>query len=505
MTQSDFLMNIKDKKNIINENTLNFKEKDYSRILDILTIICKSIEIIPEIVFEKIELLDDEYENEKMIRTISIENSRVIKIRIHFKLVNEDGSIICDDKTNEELRPTIDLLIPRLIDGSFILFDVTYYAMLQILDYKSLVKENMVTIKTLINKMRMEIKKSRKKQSRVELELFRRKDMPLWLVLFSMYKPMEALMRVFRTKEIFVYYNDGSIELDDSCIEIGNKILRVGGAIDSNKGIDTLINTKENRDYSFSISIMFESLKEFISDKNVNKFILKYATETDIEAFFSTSEPFVEILGSYYSTNTNKFLTKGSNVVHSLNRFLDDISKGYMEVEDMLDMFVKELERINNHNKALETNDQETIENNMANNLLNKRVRLSEYIIFPFTKKLSDNMHSILNGNSKDNIRINKIQNIFKIDKNIIIKYLLTNNLIRYNDQSNLMSAIANTKASFITSETNNNISNNLRSVPATGIGRIDLITTPTGQSVGLTVNLSATRKDLIDEKGIIK
>lgn len=511
MKQSDFLMNIIDEKNLINENTLNFKEKDYAKIIDILSIICKSIEIIPEIVFERIELLDDEYENDKMMRNIPIENSRLIKLRIHFRLIDEDGNSVIDEKTKKELKPTIDLLIPRLIDDSFLIYDVTYYPMLQILDYKSLVKDNTVTIKTLINKMRMEIKKSRKKVYRVELELFKRKDMPLWLVLFSLYSPLEAMKRVFRTNDIKVVDNIDNRTIDDLAVTeimIGNKILQIEHSDSNNKDcfvpIDHLINKDDNKKYEFSIRVMLDSLKEFFYDKNASKFINKYVDEKDHEDLFISSDEFIEFLGSYYSTNVNKQLTKGKNVCHSLNRFLDDISKSYMEVEDMLDMYIKEIEKINEHNIAIENSDEKTIEFNMANNLLNKRVRMSEYIIFPFTKKLSENMHSILNGNSKDNIRINKIQNIFKIDKNIIIKYLLTNNLVRYNDQSNQMSAIASTKASFVTSESTENISDTLRNIHRTAIGRIDTVTTSTGDSTGLTFNLSATNKNLFDSTGKI-
>lgn len=499
MTQSDFLMNIVDKKNLINENTLNFKEKDYAKIIDILSIICKSIEVIPEIVFERIELLDDEYENEKMIRTIPIENSRVIKIRIHFKLVDENRNIIVDEKTGKELRPTIDLLIPRLINGSFILSDVTYYAMLQILDYKSLVKENKSLVKTLINKMEIEIKKNRKKQNRVEIDVFNRKEVPMWLVLFSILDPIEAMKSVFKIEDIRIgSLNDGSVDEDledEELIIIQDKYIKLNGVLES---------IKRNEEYSFSISIMLEALKEFLNNKVSSKFLDKYISNTDAEELMRSNEIFIEMLGSYYSSNSNKFLAKGMNVVHSLNRFLDDISKSYMGVENLLDMFMNELERINKHNIALKNNDQEAIENNMANNLLNKRVRMSEYIIFSFTKKLSDNMHIVLNSNTKDDIRMNKIQNIFKINKNIIIKSLLTNNLVRYNDQSNQMSAIASTKASFIASESSKNIPDSLKSVPASGLGRIDLITTPTGSSVGLTFNLSATNPKLVDEKGII-
>ena len=161
MTQRDFLVNIVDKENIVNGYTMNYKDYDYKNILNILSIICKSIEVIPEIVFERIELLDDEYQNEKMIRNIPIENTRVIKIKIHFKIIDDEGNVRIDDKTGKEVRPVIELMIPRLINGTFILYDVAYYCMLQILDFKSLIRENSSTVKTLINKLKIVLKKNR--------------------------------------------------------------------------------------------------------------------------------------------------------------------------------------------------------------------------------------------------------------------------------------------------------------------------------------------------------
>lgn len=498
--ESDFLLSVVDKENLINENTLKFKEKDYSKIIDILTIVCKSIEVIPEIVFEKIELLDDEFENDKHQRLITIENSRLIKLRIHFKLVDENGNIYLDEKTNKELRPTIDLLIPRLIDGSFIISDVTYYAMLQILDYKSLLKENKSIVKTIINKMEIEIKKNRKKQSRVELDVFTRKELPMWLVLLALYKPKEALERVFRTKDITFgtivdkETRDLYIENKDTIV-IGDKFIKINN-------FDDLL--EKEKEHEFSISLMAEALQEFVLNKNIVKTVEQYAESVTLEEFLEDNEVFIELLGSYYCTNSNKYLAKGESVLHSFRRFLDDISKKYMKVNDLLEMFISELERINKHNIAIKTNDEETLENNMANNLLNKRMRMSEYIIYAFTKKLSDNMHVILNTINKDTIRINKILNIFKIDKNIIIKALLTNNLVRYNEQSNLMTAIGMTKASFVSTEVTKKIPDTLMAIPHTGLGRIDIITTPTGHTVGLTFNLSATNQNLIDDSGII-
>lgn len=473
MTQKEFIVNIFDKDNEVNEKTMNFKEHDYEKIIDILNVICKSIEIIPEIVFEKIELLDDEYENEKMIRNIPIENSRVIKLRIHFKLIDQDGNIRIDDKTKKELRPTIDLFIPRLINGTFHLFDVTYYSMLQILDFNSIIRDNSVTIKTLINRMRLEVKRNRKRIHRVELELFRRKDMPLWLVLFCLYKPIEALKRVLCTSNIYLEdINETNVE-EPTNIPFGNKVICI-------PDIQQAIN--DNPEKAYSISVMFESLREFAYDKNTEKYIYKITNMEDQSFILDSSEQYATILGSYYTSNPNKFNQKGMNVTHSLNRFLDDISKFYMGVDDMLDMYIKEIEKINKYNIENDENDNEMLDKNQPNNLLNKRVRLSEYVIFPFTKRLSENMHVILNSNNKDNNKINKILNIFKIAPDIIIKALLTNNLVRYSDQSNLMSAIAKSKASFITTESSNNIPDNLRSVPKSGIGRIDLITTPSGE-----------------------
>lgn len=497
MTQRDFLVNIVDKENIVNGYTMNYKDYDYKNILNILSIICKSIEVIPEIVFERIELLDDEYQNEKMIRNIPIENTRVIKIKIHFKIIDDEGNVRIDDKTGKEVRPVIELMIPRLINGTFILYDVAYYCMLQILDFKSLIRENSSTVKTLINKLKIVLKKNRKKNTKIELDLFRSKDMPLWLVLFSLYNPKEAIRRVFNTDTLVITDKDRDIDEDEYEFEYYDKIVYMPELRDKMKGL--------SKDDAYRTQIMFESLKEFFRDKKVVGYIEKIVKDGELQYMFDDSEKYITILGSHYTSNANKYLTKGKNVCHSLNRFLDDITKSYMEVDDMLDMFLKEIDKIHKYNENLESGNECALEENMSNNLLNKRVRLSEYIIFPFTKRLSENMHVILNSNNKDNNKIGKILNIFKIDSNIIIKFLLSSKLVRFNDQVNLMTAIFKSKASFITNDASNTISDDLRSIPKSGIGRVDLITTSNGSSCGLHFNLSATNKELFDERGIIK
>lgn len=494
MTQNEFMTKIIDKANLVNEETINFKEYDYRNILETIKIICKSIECIPEIVFEGIELIDDEFQINKMQRNIPIENSRVMKIKIHFKLVDENGNLYLDEKTGKELRPTIDLLIPRLINGTFLLNDVLYYPMLQILDYKSILKKDSVIIKTLINKLRMTIKKNKRKIRRVGLDLFRKKDLQIWVVLLSIYNPIDAICRVFKVRPEDISINDGIIDSsDDYFINVLDQHI-------------VIKNIPKNDQNQFSIDVMKESLLELFNDKNnikfLNKLKAKYDTKLD---FINSSDIYIELLGSFYATNQNKYYDKGKNVCSSISRFLDEISKKYLQVDDLLEMFMNELERINLHNIALESFDEETLELNNANNLLNKRVCMTEYVIYPFTKKLSENLHSVLNGNTKDNIKINKILNIFKIDHHIIMNEIVKNNLVRYCDQTNQMSAISKSKASFISgSSSASNIPTELKSVPRSGINRIDLITTSTGESIGTTFSLSATNKALFDHNGII-
>lgn len=504
MTQNEFLVSIDDKENQINDHTMNFKEHDYKKLMRILEVACKSIEVIPEIVFEKIELLDDEYENEKMIRIIPIEHSRTIKVKIHFKLINEDGTTKIDENSGKEIRPTISLLLPRLMNGAFQLYDVSYYLMLQILDYKSLVKYDSISIKTMINSVRMNIhrskatkRKTNKPSTRVELELFKRKDVPLWLVLFCMYQPKEALIRMLETDKFHVEEDDGSIEDIDSCeniIRFGNKLL----IFDDYE--NDIVNSK-SKEYR-NIQVMYQSLRYFVIDKNIKDLLPKLMNKYD---FLESSDLYIEIIGSYYTYNANRHAQKGASVLRSLQRLLDDVTKEYMQVNDELEMYQKELNKIHDFNEAYDSGNHELIEDNNPNNLLKKRVRLAEYVVYPFIKKLSDNLHSVLNGNNKDTIRINKILNIFKINQNIIIKSLMTNNLVRYADQCNLMSAIWKSKASFVSTEaSSDNVADRLRAVSMTGIGIIDPITTPSGSSCGLTFNVTVTNKNVFDLNGRI-
>ena len=68
--------------------------------------------------------------------------------------------------------------------------------------------------------------------------------------------------------------------------------------------------------------------------------------------------------------------------------------------------------------------------------LLNKRLRLYEYIVTPLLKRLSNNTYRILNSKT---VSINKLKGIFNISPMFLIKSMVNNELLRYSGAVNDM------------------------------------------------------------------
>ena len=68
--------------------------------------------------------------------------------------------------------------------------------------------------------------------------------------------------------------------------------------------------------------------------------------------------------------------------------------------------------------------------------LLNKRLRLCEYIITPFVRKMSNSTYRILNSKT---LNINKIKGVLKPNPMVIISDLQKSRLLRYNNSTNDM------------------------------------------------------------------
>lgn len=111
-----------------------------------------------------------------------------------------------------------------------------------------------------------------------------------------------------------------------------------------------------------------------------------------------------------------------------------------------------------------------------------KRLRLREYLIYPLLTRLSDGVYRLLN---KKNPSLNDINSIFKIPKGFLINYLVKSETIQYVNAVNtydLFSVALKGTLSGPQSPFQGNSDNmKLRSIHPSYLGRLDLISTSTG------------------------
>jgi len=454
MTQSRFLSMLYDPLNRFNKKIIDYKENDYNSISPIIKIMCKSLEVCDNIEFNRLEMITDEEEIFKRKQTIELENSRLMEAKCVFNIKDEKGDYIINDKTKEKEEIGFSFLLPKLLEGSkFLISDVKYYPMIQIIDFKPIFKKDRMILKTLINKMTINFKKTREKPSNIEVDLYTKK-VPLIYILFSMEEPIDVLRKMFSHFE----FSDEMI--DETSIKIGSRFLHI---YDEDK----------NEEYK--------------------QFYMAIIKNTKIKSFdsFLNKTYFIKNLGSKFTSNTNTIESKGQKILYSLFRILDPITQVHLDCNNLVDLILREIKTYTTYNDT-------------QMNLLNKRIRLSEYILFPLIRRLSDNLYMYLNNPYKND---NKLRNIFKINKDIVIDYLKTSELTRYDDSCNSLDVIQKTKATFVGSVggLSQEIPASLRMLDESYLNRIDLITSPTGDSAGLTVMLSVTNKNLFNDLGVFQ
>jgi hypothetical protein len=134
-------------------------------------------------------------------------------------------------------------------------------------------------------------------------------------------------------------------------------------------------------------------------------------------------------LGSVYTKNANNQLNKSITIILSFKRILDERTKKNLliDTDDKQDIFHLLRWMMRNYDTLLR-------KDNLS--LLNKRLRLSEYIITPFVRKMSSSTYRILNSKT---VNMNRLKSILKPSPMVIISKLQKSKLLRFNNATNDM------------------------------------------------------------------
>lgn len=424
--------------------------------VEYLVDVCKALETIQYIKFDGYEVIRDENKF-KAKNWIPINDSRLTLVNFKFTITFKD----------EVEKVSMPIFIPKLINGYyFILNGNKYYAIYQNVDASTYNTKDSIILKSLL--MPIIIKAERKKFESVdEVE----------------YESNIFLINLFKHKANILHYYFAVMGYEGTLEYFGFKdkiaLVKRGGKNDPkaiyfpvNKNVALKASAKK-----FEGDRFYRSFVSCILDIFNKKTQLERRNDTD---YWKAK------LGGIFTKNANNQLEKAETVLLSFKRILDDRTKKNLRISDhdKEDIFSVIRWMTKNFNLLMK-------KDNLS--LVNKRLRLAEYQITSFNRKMSTNTYRILNSKT---LTMNRLKSIFKISPMTIIGDLQTSELMRYNNAVNDMDIFtcalkfSNRGPSAIGEGSKKTVSILYRGIHLSHLGRLALNSTSAGDP-GMSGHLS--------------
>lgn len=419
------------------------KEENIKSILESVAV---ALETIPNIKFIGCELEEDESKFQDIHK---IEESRLIQATLSFHISCEDPAT----KELEEQDVSIKLLLPKIIDDFYYKLNGSrYYAIYQMIDRGTynVNNGNGIGLKTMLMPFMLnrnsvtivDVNNEEYNGYLMELDVFKRKVNIL--LYFISECGVEETLRFFGNEDKFTFSDSKDCEADEVSFEVKKKSLFVHVKKDF---------LKSNNWFAYSLIHLF----------------IKSKCE-DIEKM-ADHEFWEFILGKIYTPNKDQAVKKAQKIHSSVRRILDKCT-----IENMIHVDPKDKKSIYHIFRwILVFFDELSKDDNM--DLKNKRLRLNEYILYPFTKKLSKETYRCLNTKK---LTMKTLTSVFSnIKPNLCIRQLITSELLRYVNCVNCLdlfsSALKITQAGPQGVASSDNIQMRYRGLHPSYIGRLDL------------------------------
>ena len=421
------------------------KEAEYFNIPHFIEELCRSMEIITGVKFVDLELRD-EFDVTRRKRKINLAENRVYEAKLNFTFQKDEEAEI----ENHNFR----IMFPKLIDGNYFEINGTRYSsMFQFNNYKPIHNVNAsgnktVLIKTLINSFSLELKSKSKRISQSTITVFTKKiNLALVLLALNEFDLDKTLAAVFKPDSWSV--SDMDIENFDrtTMITLGEQMITFKESVDV--------------DEFYAVITSFNTLK-----LQTNKLL--------------DENYLIKKLGSYFTTNTNSYLDKGSIVSKIMIRVLDPETAKLLNVSNLTELLVKEI-IFSYYDIRVNPND-----------IVERKLKFSESLLFPLYKRISDNVYIYLNSRRKN------INNVFKIPPEIILQYATTSEVLQYDDKPSMFDAINRYKVSLAPIGSGKQVSEKLRNIEESYVGFLDLFSSPSGKSTGLSTYLNTLANEYI-------
>lgn len=325
--------------------------------------------------------------NKKFIKRMPIDNSRYELLKIKFYLCAEDG---------EEYK-TINLLLFKRCNKYYYIIDGNrFYPIYQLLESSTYCRKNYLTLKTLLLPIRI---KRTEETVEIDGELHM---VPLYdLCIFSnIINPLQFYLALFGYENTLIY-----MDMKD--------IIR----IESFKKYD------KEKEYCFKSEggLYVKVIKYFFDNDNFTRFmtiglrnVTRYCTNLrDLNDY----KFWVCDLGEFMVMNSkNKDITKlyakGKNVLFSFGRLLDNMTKKNLKLDykNKANIFAVVRWMMRNFDE---------LKNKDNMDILNKRVRIPEYMAAYLITKLSPRMAKFI---ANDNVKLKDVELLINMEQDYLVK-----------------------------------------------------------------------------------
>lgn len=384
----------------INEDIIQNIRKEED-IVEYLIDVCKALETIGYYKYTGYKVIDDENQFKKVKDWIPIKDTRMSLVEFYFTVTYKD----------EVRKETLQLFIPKLINNYYFIIDGNrQYAIYQNVDSATYNTKDSIILKSLL----MPIVLRRMSKKLVDIDKNEYVDNIYQINLFK--HRINILHYYFATKgftETLKFFG------------FSKSIKVVGNAATSNTDKTLFFPITKTE----SLMVSAKKFKENKTYRNIVFCILDVFNKRTDFTRLEDPEYWKIKLGAIFTKNTHNQLEKAETVLLSFNRILDNRTKKNLRIaeKDKEDIFAIIRYMVRNFSELMR-------QDNLS--LLNKRIRLGEYLMNAFNLKMSTNTYRIL---YKKNKNIQTLCNTFKVNPMLIINDIKTSDLLRISNAVNDM------------------------------------------------------------------
>lgn len=382
--------------NKFNERVIN----DSRNTIDIvkqMDIVCRNaVNMLPKfLVYNGYDFIEDEYAiNHRKLKIPIVGDTRISQVKFKFTIRYEEEM--------EDIEIPINL--PKLIDGQFMISGNRYSPRFQNVDSVFYTSDDKIVFKSMYTPVYFMSGQSVLKNvdKNISTKLFEikmlGKKINIWSYFLAKFGFNDTIEYLKLSDKIRIVEDGDVPDSDEYLIKISKQVSFI---VDNTLLKDELL---------MSLIYFIKSVSERITVDKLH-----------------TIPYWRRVLGKNFTPNANSFEPRGISAVSALERTLDENVKNNVSLFNDFDHGIFDF--LN----WIFTNFDEIIKSDNMN-IENRRMRMEEYLAYPFVKAMSEQCFRIVNTNK---LSFERIKRTMKINKEVIMRDVIRNEIINYDNINN--------------------------------------------------------------------